>query len=454
MKKTLTSIIAVLLVAIMCLSLVGCGKTEKPTDNSVEAIIAQAQTMSANELYAKAMEEWAGKTINCVGNSSRGKTAFEYFVAYLQGKSYDSATKTYVADEAIRKAFPQYNENFDGKYTWGQPKNNNIFGQISADVKASSHTLSMVLIQDGNQIQSKMLDTGMLLNYIPKEWAGDVTSNGTPLALQSLNKVFMYNNLDSSVSFTNCWDFVKEGKAPLFMGVDSEPVGKNFLYMLTNEHYSNIMKAAYDKLSATDKAYFDKTINEVAGEAESMGLTHANAKYSLAWIKLWIKQINVQSDDGPICNELVKSSSAGQCGLLVYSKLRSVTESNDVSKANITIAAYQDNYVGIGGYMYKHYLQVLKTSPMPWTSCAIIHYMTTTQQGFAPWGKDIGGYSSNPVCNQDHSNDGGTQFLALNDKGYDWWTNQTDNGGQMVIEDPQYCAQVSFYVGSWIDGLK
>ena len=92
-----------------------------------------------------------------------------------------------------------------------------------------------------------------------------------------------------------------------------------------------------------------------------------NAKYALAFIKLWCSQYNEQTDDGPICNTLVTTSAAGQADLLVYSKLRSVTESAEASVNNITIAAYQDNYVGIGGYAYKHYLQVVKTSPLPWT---------------------------------------------------------------------------------------
>ena len=30
------------------------------------------------------------------------------------------------------------------------------------------------------------------------------------------------------------------------MGVNSELVGKNFLYMMTNEKYANIAKAAYE----------------------------------------------------------------------------------------------------------------------------------------------------------------------------------------------------------------
>ena len=46
-----------------------------------------------------------------------------------------------------------------------------------------------------------------------------------------------------------------------------------------------------------------------------------------------------------------------------------------------------------------------------------------------------------------HSEGGGDEFPAKNDRGYDWWT--TD--GKLVLEDPTYCADVSFTVGSWID---
>ena len=94
----------------------------------------------------------------------------------------------------------------------------------------------MTLIQDGNQIESKMVQTGILDTFIPKDWAD---ANGTTaeeyngyLPLQTLNKVFMYNNTGSK-TFDNCWDFVGEDAHGLFMDIDSELVGKNFLYMLT-----------------------------------------------------------------------------------------------------------------------------------------------------------------------------------------------------------------------------
>ena len=121
--------------------------------------------------------------------------------------------------------------------------------------------------------------------------------------------------------------------------------------------------------------------------------------------------------------------------------------------------AYQDGYTGIGGYGYCHYLFVTDNSPLPWTACAFIAYMTCTTDGFSAWGKDMGGYSSNPVVaagteeTYHHQTggyvDGVNTFDCKNDRGYDWWVNE----GQLVLEDPAYCASVAFTVGSWIEVL-
>ena len=37
----------------------------------------------------------------------------------------------------------------------------------------------------------------------------------------------------------------------------------------------------------------------------------------------------------------------------------------------------------------------------------------------------------------------------MNDAGYDWWVKE----GGLVLEDPVYCADVAFTVGSWIEML-
>ena len=244
------------------------------------------------------------------------------------------------------------------------------------------------------------------------------------------------------------------------MDIDSEIVGKNFLYMLTRDDYAAWMKESFEALSADEQAYFQPTITEMEADAADLGLG-ADGAYALAWIKLWVESYNAQTDDGPICNTLVDASAKDQFGLLVYSKLRSVEESSSVSVNNIKVAAYEDGYQGIGGYGYCHYLFVTDNSPLPWTACAFIAYMTCTADGFSAWGKDMGGYSSNPTvaeeteANFHHSiggmaEDGTTvEFAAKNDRGYEWWT----TNGKLVLEDPEYCADVAFTVGSWIEML-
>ena len=456
MKRAL----ALLLTASLSLSLAACGGgggasntgtpgSAAPEGSSAPAaeltatqqIIQEAQGMTLEELAQKAIEESNGQKFYGVGNSSRGATALPLFVEYLQ--SID----------------PSYTLEFE----WQQPKNNKIFDQLTADSLKDTGTYAMTLVQDGNQIESKMVQTGILDTFIPKDWADANSTTAADytgyLPLQTLNKVFMYNNTGSK-TYDNCWDFVAEGEHGLFMDIDSEIVGKNFLYMLTEDTYATWLKEAFDALSADEQAYFQPTIDEMASEAESLGLGE-NGKYALAWIKLWVGSYNAQTDDGPICNILVDQSATDQFGLLVYSKLRSVEESASVSKNNITVAAYNDGYTGIGGFGYCHYLFVTDNSPLPWTACAFIAYMTCTADGFSAWGKDIGGYSSNPNVAAENeeifhhetggmSEDGSTvEFAALNDHGYDWWT--TD--GKLVLEDPEYCASVSFTVGSWIEML-
>lgn len=461
--KSIQRIISVLLICCMVIvSLVGCS-SEKTVDNpqpenvtetneddlpevkddvelsEIEKIIKEAETMSMEELAKKAIEESNGKKFYGVGNSSRGKTAIPLFIDYL--KTIDSS--------------------YDMEYDWQQPKNNKIFDQLSADSLKETGTFTMTLIQDGNQIESKMIKTNILKRFIPLEWA---KANGTTsesyngyLPLQTLNKVFMFNNTGTA-TFKNCWDFVYEDVHALFMDIDSEIVGKNFLYMLTEDNNAAWLKEAYDKLDSTKQAYFKPVIDEVSQDSEELGLGE-NGKYALAWIKLWVESYNEQTDDGPICNTLVTDSATDQAGLLVYSKLRSVEESASVSKNNITVAAYQDDYQGIGGYGYSHYLFVTNNSPMPWTACALIAYMTCTEDGFSAWGKDMGGYSANPIvataieATYNHSKGGYENdvniFDSKNDRGYDWWTTT----GKLVLEDPEYCSSVSFTVGSWIELL-
>ena len=283
MKKLIVWMLAIALM----LPLAACGSREENVvadQTKTEQIIREAQEMTLEELARKAIEESNGKTFYGVGNSSRGKSALPLFVEYLQ--TID----------------PSYSMEYD----WQQPKNNKIFDQLTADSLKSTGTYAMTLIQDGNQIESKMVRPGILSTYIPKEWAeaNGIIVDGYDgyLPLQTLNKVFLYNNVGGK-AYSNCWDFVAEDAHGLFMDIDSEIVGKNFLYMLTEDIYAAMLREAFDALPQSQKAYFQPTIDAMASDAADLGLG-ADGKYALAWIKLWVENYIAQTDDGPICNTL------------------------------------------------------------------------------------------------------------------------------------------------------
>lgn len=424
--------------------LASCGvltskKINEKADMDVQQIIKMAEEMDIEELYKMAAEESDGKTLYCLGNSSRGGAASVPFIKEL---------------EKVRGGY-------SGKVDWFVPKNNSIFTLISSDIGRITHKYSMTLIQDGDQIQRKMLDTHFLLNYVPKEWRAssrtDKEEDSNPFALQTLNKVFEYNNIGmKGDNYTNCWDFVYKGVSPLFMGMDAESVGRNFLCMLTAKKYCAYLEDAYNALDDDKKSYFMPIIDGMSSTALSLGLENSNAKYALAFIKLWCTQCKSYVDDGPICQEICSDLGRGECALLVYSKFRSIKETSSSSVNNVTVAAYQDGYMGIGGFAYKHYLQVIKTAPLPWTACAFIAFMTTKKDGFYPWGRDMGGYASNPDVNQEHSRDGYADgknvYPVKNDKGRDWWL--SESGGRLVVENPQYVAKYSKRIFEWMDSFS
>ena len=65
MKK----IVSIILALCLCLSVFSFASAE-----TVEEVIAQAETMTLDELFQKAIEESNGKRFDAVGNSRRGKS--------------------------------------------------------------------------------------------------------------------------------------------------------------------------------------------------------------------------------------------------------------------------------------------------------------------------------------------------------------------------------------------
>lgn len=84
------------------------------------------------------------------------------------------------------------------------------------------------------------------------------------------------------------------------MGVNSELVGKNFLYMLTKDTYADYLKDAFDAMpDGAAKDRIAAEVEEMKPEAEALMLDAENAPYALAYIKLFCEQYNEQTGRRP-----------------------------------------------------------------------------------------------------------------------------------------------------------
>lgn len=366
MKK----IVALLLCCLLTLSFAGA------LAESVADLCAAAEGMSHEELLEKALAEEG--TFIVYGNTSRIVTAAEAFGA-LHGITIEGSNL----------------------------KDSEIYTKLSTEIKGGAKGADMVMIQDGASLQSQALDTGYLVNFVPAS-VKDAVAEGdrNPLIQQFINKVFIWNNRGESVpAITNVWQLTEpqfKGNI-IFKTPDSEQVNMNFLVMLTNEEWSAKLEEAYKNLY---------------GEEIDLG-EYENAGYK--WIAEFLGNCTFGNSDTTIAEEISQETAEGKIGLFVLSKLRS----SSVYTENLTVGEYVAAETGtpiepFSGFMYPMYALVSSNASRPYTAMLFIEYLMT-QDGFEPWGKSIGAYSTNT---QIAPNEG--------DLGLDVWK------GSLVMEDPEY----------------
>ena len=119
------------------------------------------------------------------------------------------------------------------------------------------------LVQDGYQLQMKGINTGYFVNYIPKEWAeaNDTNKelNGNPFSLQYNMKTWMTHNLPSSsnkVVIDNVWDITADTYKGKIQTMDprNENVNMDWLIMLTQDKWCDVLKEAYEDSTNDNKA--------------------------------------------------------------------------------------------------------------------------------------------------------------------------------------------------------
>ena len=349
--------------------------TVVPAFATVADTVAASENLTHDELVEKAKAEEG--TFIVYGNTSRISTAAENF-----SKLYD---------------IPFESNNL---------KDAEIYTKLESEIKGSAKGADMVMIQDGAQL-TYAIEDGWVVNYVPasvKDTVGE--SDRNPLVHQYINKLFIYNKLGENVpAIKNVWELTApEMKGNIiFKNPENETVNMNFLVMLTSDAWAEKLAAAY---------------KDWKGEEIDLG-SYKNAGYK--WIAEFLGNCTFGSSDTTIAEEVSQETAAGKIGLFVLSKLRSSSVLTD----NLTVAQYDASENGytvepVSGFMYPRYAMISANATRPYTAMLFIEYLMT-QEGFQPWGKSIGAYSTSTAVTP---NEGDLDITVWKDT--------------LVMEDPEY----------------
>ena len=385
------------LVLAACTILTGCnhGGTGGNSNLKNETIIA-AEGMTYDELLAKAKEEVGNGTVSVYGNSSQ-----------------------------LEKALKKFTEETGIKVNNTKEGDADIYNHLSTAFQSNTYIADMVLLQDGNMLQSEMLDPGYLLNFIPKEASGTIADDDTvPMAAVYLNKIFMYNNFNAEGTehslknyITNVWQLAGTAADkghianPSFKTPTTENVNMNFLVMLTSDAYVAKLKTAY-------KNFYGKDYVEEKA--------YKNIGYK--WVAEFLKNSQAHSSDGTAFKDVAKAK-GGTVALVNYNKIKDLKGDDVYGAENVNNLSFPslelgDKKVdGFGGFCYKMYSMVAANAKYPYAACALVSYITSKAGFENAWGAKAGYYSTN-----------NTTKIASNDKEIAWWKER------LVVEDPEVVA--------------
>ncbi len=323
----------------------------------------------------------------------------------------------YAVTSRIANAAQTFTEKYGIKVEATNLKDFELVEKISKEGSTGAVGADFVLCQDGGRVMGELINLEYLYNYVPPTMKDVIPSEfQNPLAFAFINKVFIFNNEDTSeYPFTNIWALTTPEWAGSFQFKNpfQEGVNANFLTMVTKPEVA-------DKIAAAYKEYFGKEIT----------LTTPNAGYE--WIKrIFENNLIITTSDTKTAESIgVKGQhKAHNAGLFVFSKLRYI------SSKNLALQPIMD-MVPFSGFYYPIYALMSTNAQHPNAAKLFIEYLLT-EEGFAPWGKNIGTYSSNPN-------------IPIQDGDYPMstWVDI------LVEEDPTYCfehrAEVEEFLNEYI----
>ncbi len=328
----------VLVLAIITASVFATGAKEEKT-----TVTAQDKVLTHDELVAAAKAEGKVVVYSITSRISGAATAFE--------------------------------QKYGIKVEASNLKDGELIEKITKEVGGNIQGADFVISQDSGRVYGQLIATGYLVNYVPESMKNVIpVEYQNPLVFQFINKVFIFNDekIQTPV-ISNVWELTNpEWKGLVqFKDPKSEGVNANFLTMITSPEWSAQLEKAYEDL------YGKKLV-----------LTTKNAGYE--WIKRFFQNSLVlgNSDTNISENIGIKGQPKTTLGLFVYSKTRFDATKNLALQAMTEITPFS-------GFMYPAFLHLTRNAKNPNAAKLFIEFLLT-EQGFAPWAKDVGSYSSNP----------------------------------------------------------
>ena len=379
--KKFTNLIALCLAAIMLLAVTGTAYADKA---GLTATLETAAKMTDEELYAEAKNEKG--TMQIYSTTSLAANTVESFLAVYPDLN--------VAISDVGEA--------------------DMFTKLSTEVNSAAQDADMALLQNAYRMKNELISEDLLVNYFPEKYKDVVaTEYQDPAAILFVSKLLFMNKTGEAKDLTNVWELTEDAQKGniYFKNPEDEPVGMNFLIMLTSDEWNAKLEAAYKNYYGKD---WDNQANYTSCAYEFLDKFLANCNYTY-------------SADGGICTGIAEGN-PGSIGLFVFSKLRT----NEAARNNLQICATANDGAGIegfAGFMYPTYAQICADTDMPYTCALFINYLLS-QEGGAAWNNEnnMGSYLANtsiPLV---------PDATGL-DKEVDYWLERC------VIEDGAYLAE-------------
>lgn len=279
-------------------------------------------------------------------------------------------------------------------------KDGELIEKVTREVGGNIQGADFVISQDSGRVYGQLISTGYLVNYVPESMKNVIPKQyQDPLVFQYINKVFIFNSEKTQTPvIKNVWELTESKWKGLVQFKDPklEGVNQNFLTMLTSPEWSVKLEKAYQNLYG-----------------KKLALTTKNAGYE--WIKRFFQNgLLLGNSDTTISENVgIKGQPAQTMGLFVYSKTRYD------AKKNLALLPMTD-VQPFSGFLYPAFLHMTKNAKNKNAAKLFIEYLLTAE-GFAPWSKDVGSYSSNPnipVDPEDHPMSFWEPKLIIEDPAY------------------------------------